>query len=116
MVGPAGARRLRREQAGACGFDGCDDVPHARRDHGDRHKGAFIGWRTFNWHIAQRLILTDPLDFRPFEAWRARADRARLWTKRATDIAAGGQPPLKGDDVLEVRANVVLEPDLGLEG
>jgi hypothetical protein len=57
--------------------------------------GAFRSWRTFNWFVAQRLPLADPLDFRPFDAWRSRADRARLWTKRATDIAAGGQPPLK---------------------
>jgi hypothetical protein len=57
--------------------------------------GAFTGWRTFNWFVAQRLPLTDPLDFTPFAAWRDRAERARLWTKRATDIAAGGQPPLK---------------------
>jgi hypothetical protein len=60
------------------------------------HKdGAFRGWRQFNWFVAQQLPLADPLDFRPFEAWRARADRARLWTKRATDVVAGGQPPLK---------------------
>ncbi|MDW8283126.1 MAG: hypothetical protein RMK29_15530 [Myxococcales bacterium] len=59
------------------------------------HKGAFIGWRSFNWHIAQTLPLGDPLDFRPFDAWRSRADRARLWTKRVTDVIAGGQPPLK---------------------
>jgi hypothetical protein len=57
--------------------------------------GTFGGWRTFAWQVAQRLPLTDPLDFRPFDAWRSRADRARLWTKRATDVAAGGQPPLK---------------------
>ncbi|HTP25994.1 MAG TPA: hypothetical protein VMK12_10085, partial [Anaeromyxobacteraceae bacterium] len=57
--------------------------------------GAFRGWRAFNWFVAQRLPLGDPLDFRPFDAWRLRADRARLWTKRATDIAARGQPPLK---------------------
>lgn len=57
--------------------------------------GAFRSWRTFNWFIAQRLPLSDPLDFRPFDAWRSRASRARLWTKRATDLAAGGQPPLK---------------------
>jgi len=57
--------------------------------------GAFIGWRTFNWFVAQRLPLSDPLDFRPFDAWRSRADRARLWTRRATDVAACGQPPLK---------------------
>jgi hypothetical protein len=57
--------------------------------------GAFTGWRAFNWFVAQRLPLVDPLDFGPFQAWRDRAERARLWTKRATDIAAGGQPPLK---------------------
>lgn len=57
--------------------------------------GAFIGWRAFNAFVAERLPLGDPLDFRPFYAWRSRADRARLWTRRATDVAAGGQPPLK---------------------
>lgn len=57
--------------------------------------GAFLGWRSFNWFVAHLLPLTDPLDFRPFAAWRDRAERARLWTKRATDVAAGGQPPLK---------------------
>jgi hypothetical protein len=59
------------------------------------HKGAFIGWRELNWFVARRLPLADPLDFSPFAAWRDRAERTRLWTKRATDIAAGGQPPLK---------------------
>jgi hypothetical protein len=58
--------------------------------------GAFRGWRAFNRFVARRLALGDPLDFCPFEAWRARANRARLWTKRATDIAAGGQPPRSG--------------------
>jgi hypothetical protein len=58
-------------------------------------RGAFIGWRTFNAFVAERLPIGDPLDFRPFDSWRARADRALLWTKRGTDIAAGGQPPLK---------------------
>ncbi|AKV04358.1 hypothetical protein AKJ09_11021 [Labilithrix luteola] len=57
--------------------------------------GAFGDWRSFNSFVAQRLPFTDPLDFAPFAAWRDRAERARLWTKRATDIAAGGQPPLK---------------------
>jgi hypothetical protein len=57
--------------------------------------GAFIGWRTFNAFVAERLPLEDPLDFRAFDAWRSRADRARLWVRRATDIVAGGQPPLK---------------------
>ncbi len=63
-------------------------------DAGHKH-GAFIGWRTFNAFVAERLPLGDPLDFRPFEAWRSRADRRRLWVKRATDVATGGQPPLK---------------------
>jgi hypothetical protein len=58
-------------------------------------RGAFRGWRAFSGFIADRLPLTDPLDFRPFAAWRARADRERLWVKRSTDRAAGGQPPLK---------------------
>jgi hypothetical protein len=53
--------------------------------------GAFRGWRSFNGFVAQRLPLADPLEFRPFDAWRLRADRARLWIKRATDVAACGQ-------------------------
>jgi hypothetical protein len=42
--------------------------------------------------LRQRLLLTDPLDSTPFASRRDRAERARLWTKRATDIAAGGWP------------------------
>jgi hypothetical protein len=57
--------------------------------------GAFIGWRTFNAFVAERLPLDEPLNFRPFDVWRSRSDRARLWVRRATDIVAGGQPPLK---------------------
>jgi hypothetical protein len=57
--------------------------------------GAFIGWRTFNAFIGERLPLGEPLDFRPFDAWRSRSDRALLWARRVTDIVAGGQPPLK---------------------
>jgi hypothetical protein len=83
------------------GFDFPFCVPHAllreprfASDVGYKH-GAFLGWRSFNGWIAQRLPLTDPVDFTPFAPWRDRAERARLWTKRATDIAAGGQPPLK---------------------
>jgi hypothetical protein len=57
--------------------------------------GAFVGWRTFNWFVAQQLPLGDPLDFRPFDTWRARANRGRLWTRRATDVATSAQPPLK---------------------
>jgi Protein of unknown function (DUF429) len=59
------------------------------------HDGAFLRWRSFNGWIAQRLPLTDPVDFTPFAPWRDPAERARLWAKRATDVAAGGQPPLK---------------------
>ncbi len=58
-------------------------------------EGAFRSWRSFSWFVAQRLPLTEPLDFAPFAAWRNPAERARLWTKRATDVAARGQPPLK---------------------
>jgi len=61
---------------------------------GYRH-GAFVGWRAFNAFVAERLPLVDPLDFAPFAAWRSVADRRRLWVKRVTDRAAGGQPPLK---------------------
>jgi hypothetical protein len=83
------------------GFDFPFCVPHAllrdpkfASDVGYKD-GAFHGWRSFSWFVAQRLPLTDPLDFTPFAAWRHRPERARLWTKRATDVAAGGQPPLK---------------------
>ena len=55
--------------------------------------GAFSGWRTFNAFVAERLPLGEPLDFRPFDAWRSRSNRARLWARRATDIVTGGQPP-----------------------
>lgn len=58
-------------------------------------RGAFGDWRTFSAFVAGALPLADPLDFAPFAAWRCPADRARLWVKRATDRAAGGQPPLK---------------------
>ena len=83
------------------GFDFPFCVPHALlRDprfasEVGYQDGAFDGWRSFNAWIAEHLPLTDPLDFTPFAPWRDRVDRARLWTKRATDIAARGQPPLK---------------------
>ncbi|MCC6811919.1 MAG: hypothetical protein IT381_31130 [Deltaproteobacteria bacterium] len=57
--------------------------------------GAFHGWRTFNWFVASKLLLRDPLDFSVFAPWRLKSDRARLWRRRQTDIACGGQPPLK---------------------
>ncbi len=43
----------------------------------------------------RRAPRLDLLDFAPFAPWRDRAERARLWTKCATDISAGEQPPLK---------------------
>ena len=52
-------------------------------------------WRTFNWFVASKLLLRDPLDFSVFAPWRLKSDRARLWRRRQTDIACGGQPPLK---------------------
>lgn len=58
-------------------------------------RGAFIGWRTFDAFVAERLLLGEPLDFHPFDAWRSGSDRACPWARRATDIVAGGQPPLK---------------------
>lgn len=59
------------------------------------HRGAFLEWRAFSAFVADHLPLTDPLGFHRFDPWRATADRKRLWTKRATDHAAGAQPPLK---------------------
>lgn len=83
------------------GFDFPFCVPHAllreekfASDVGYKD-GAFHGWRSFNWFVAQRLPLSDPIDFAPFAAWRDRAERARLWRRRATDRAVGAQPPLK---------------------
>lgn len=57
--------------------------------------GAFHGWRSFNFFVAQQLPFADPLSFDSFVAWRLRADRAKLWTRRATDVMVRGQPPLK---------------------
>jgi hypothetical protein len=83
------------------GFDFPFGIPHGLlRDPafaavvGFEH-GAFVDWRSFNAWIARRLPLTDPVDFSPFAGWRDRSARARLWSKRATDIAARAQPPLK---------------------
>ena len=59
------------------------------------HLGPFSGWRHFSWFVAQKLKLADPLDFDLFSPWRAASERRRLWGRRETDRAAGGQPPLK---------------------
>jgi hypothetical protein len=58
-------------------------------------KGPFRTWQRFHRWVADHLPLKDPLDFTPFDPWRAAAHRRKLWTKRATDVAAGAQPPLK---------------------
>lgn len=91
---------LLERPARVAAFDFPFCVPHVllrdvRFAEGVGHKGAFMSWRAFSWFIAHRLSLADPVDFSPFAAWRDRAERPRLWTKRATDIAANGQPPLK---------------------
>jgi len=97
------AEELLARPARVVGFDFPFSVPHALlRDPKfaaavGYKDGAFTGWRSFNWWIAQRLPFTEPLDFAPFAPWRDRAQRTHLWTKRATDIAAGGQPPLKDE-------------------
>ena len=83
------------------GLDAPFGVPHALLHDpafaggAGRTHGPFHGWRDFNHWIAQRLPLTDPLDFSAFAAWRDPAARGRLWARRATDVAAGAQPPLK---------------------
>lgn len=109
------ADELLKRPARVVGFDFPFCVPHALlRDPTfaasvGYKDGAFIGWRTFNWRIAQHLKLTDdPLDFTPFAPWRDRAERARLWTKRATDVAAGGQPPLKDKFQMTLLGNALL--------
>lgn len=57
--------------------------------------GPFRTWRKFHRWVADHLPLKDPLDFTPFDPWRSATHRRKLWTKRATDVAAGAQPPLK---------------------
>jgi len=89
------ADELLTRPARVVGFDFPFCVPHAllrdpRFAAAVGYKdGAFTGWRTFNWWIAQRLPFTDPLDFAPFAPWRERAQRTHLWTKRATDASSG---------------------------
>lgn len=69
------------------------------------HKqGAFVGWRSFNWHVTwllrhRRAVVVHPLhwpedgllDFSGFAAWRSKD----YWIKRDTDIFAGAHAPLK---------------------
>ncbi len=92
---------LLEHPARVVGFDFPFCVPHKlleapdfASDVGYPH-GAFRSWRPFNAWIAERLPFRDPIDYAPFAAWRNPDARARLWTKRATDLATGAQPPLK---------------------
>jgi hypothetical protein len=92
--------QLVAEPARVVGFDAPFGIPHTLlRDPGFSaaigHEGAFESWRAFNGWVARRLPLRDPLDFAPFSPWREPASRERLWGRRATDLAAGAQPPLK---------------------
>jgi hypothetical protein len=66
------------------------------------HLEAFGSWAAFNRFVAARLPLTPPLDFAPLAPWRDKA----LWQRRATDRAAGAQPPLKS--VMPVLFNMTL--------
>lgn len=67
--------------------------------------GAFLGWRSFNGWIAQRLALTDPLDFTPFAPWRSRTtttwptplSRSALQSStRRTAVARCSRPTRRG--------------------
>lgn len=94
-------RELLLRPARLVGFDFPFSVPHSLLQSEafaasvGVDEGAFLSWHAFNAHVAQRLPLTDPLDFTPFAAWCAPSDRARLWARRATDVATAAQPPLK---------------------
>lgn len=52
---------------------------------------AFGTWAAFNLAVATALPLTCPLDLGRFAPWRDKT----LWSKRACDVAASAQPPLK---------------------
>ena len=56
--------------------------------------GAFIGWRTFNSFVAKATVAERSTRFQSFRCV-ALSKGARLWSRRSTDEATGGQPPLK---------------------
>lgn len=90
------AAALIARPARVVGFDFPFGVPAALLDDPGFAGGPrFATWRAFHAHVARHLPLRDPLDFAPFAAWRDPAARARLWSRRATDVAAAAQPPLK---------------------
>ena len=79
------------------GFDFPFCVPHALlRDERfasdvSYKDGAFLGWRSFNGFVAQRLPLTDPLEFAPFAAWRGDGEVIEVYpgaTLRAMGLAS----------------------------
>jgi predicted nuclease with RNAse H fold len=63
---------------------------------------AFGTWAAFNAAVARRIPLARPVDYGPFRGWR----RKRLWLKRACDVPAGAQAPLK--DRFQVLFNMTL--------
>lgn len=93
--------QLFAQPARVVGFDFPFCVPAALLDNVHFAAGlgsrvdAFGSWRAFSAYVADHLPLTDPLDFSHFSGWRAPSQRARHWTKRATDLAVSAQPPLK---------------------
>ncbi len=66
------------------------------------HDGPFSNWANFNRFVAAALPLTCPIDLSPFAGWRNKA----YWLKRATDVPARAQPPLK--DRFQVLFNMTL--------
>lgn len=52
---------------------------------------AFGAWAAFNLAVTRALPLTCPLSLDRFAPWRDKT----LWLKRACDVAARSQPPLK---------------------
>ncbi len=66
------------------------------------HNRPFGTWAMFNRFVAAALPLTCPIDLSPFAVWRNKA----YWLKRATDVPARAQPPLK--DRFQVLFNMTL--------
>jgi hypothetical protein len=62
----------------------------------------FVTWAEFNGFVARALPLGSPLDLGPFAGWRTKGN----WRRRATDVAAAAQPPLK--DRFQVLFNMTL--------
>jgi hypothetical protein len=66
----------------------------------------FSDWPGFAAFVARNVPLAPPLELRAFAPWRAAGLRSAHWTKRATDVAAGAQPPLK--DLYQCLFNMTL--------